>query len=239
MKTAFLALWNDYPVSLEEEYETWHTFEHVPERLTTPGILSARRYRSSPRDGRNHYFTLYELGSFQAIDNPVYFDLVKNPTDWSARMREHFSHVLRIPAQPLKSAGRGMGRHALIQAYTVGRMQVDAISARLEQSLEAQRMSGRILGYTIGDGEPNQAYEVFAQEQQSGGDIVNLVVLVEGLTQDNLEQIQTSLGPIWQSLSTAQCLRDDLFEFLASFEEREVPAERTALAASPALRARF
>jgi hypothetical protein len=47
MAPAILALWNDYPSGLAEEYEAWHTFEHVPERLTVPGMRAARRYVSS------------------------------------------------------------------------------------------------------------------------------------------------------------------------------------------------
>ncbi len=37
MSPAILALWNDYPATMAEEYEAWHTFEHVPERL--PALL--------------------------------------------------------------------------------------------------------------------------------------------------------------------------------------------------------
>jgi hypothetical protein len=49
MSNAILALWNDYPAAMAEEYEAWHTFEHVPERLTVPGMRAARRYISISR----------------------------------------------------------------------------------------------------------------------------------------------------------------------------------------------
>ena len=39
---AFLALWNDVASGREAEYERWHTFEHVPERVAVPGMRGAR-----------------------------------------------------------------------------------------------------------------------------------------------------------------------------------------------------
>ena len=45
---AFLALWNDFDPGRDEEYNRWHTYEHVPERLSirlssTPGRVGCRR----------------------------------------------------------------------------------------------------------------------------------------------------------------------------------------------------
>ena len=44
MGAAFLALWNgiDRPEA-RAEYEAWHAFEHVPERVGLPGFEYGRR----------------------------------------------------------------------------------------------------------------------------------------------------------------------------------------------------
>ena len=42
--SAFLALWNDFDPARDAEYNCWHTFEHVPERVGIEGILAGRRY---------------------------------------------------------------------------------------------------------------------------------------------------------------------------------------------------
>jgi hypothetical protein len=42
--SAFLALWNDFDPARDEEYNCWHTFEHVPERVGIEGVVSGRRY---------------------------------------------------------------------------------------------------------------------------------------------------------------------------------------------------
>ncbi|MFN7102623.1 MAG: hypothetical protein ACK4N1_08345, partial [Pseudorhizobium sp.] len=131
MTSAFLALWNDYPVTFADEYEAWHTFEHVPERLTSPGILSARRY-GSQQDGQVYrYFTLYELDGLAALQHRDYLDLVRNPTPWSKKMRQHFSNVLRIPGEYIASGGRGTGAYASVQAFSVGRSHASAACAQM------------------------------------------------------------------------------------------------------------
>ena len=42
--TAFLAIANTVEPAMQAEYEAWHTFEHVPERLTMPGFLGGKRF---------------------------------------------------------------------------------------------------------------------------------------------------------------------------------------------------
>ncbi|MET3513827.1 hypothetical protein ABIC63_001598 [Pseudacidovorax sp. 1753] len=92
---AVLALWNDIDPALEAEYEDWHANEHVPERLTVPGILDARRYAAMAPATRPRYLTLYALAAAEVLDGPAYRHLLANPTPTSARMRPHLRHVAR------------------------------------------------------------------------------------------------------------------------------------------------
>ena len=41
---AFMAVWHDIASTREAEYNTWHTRQHMPERLGVPGFLVGRRY---------------------------------------------------------------------------------------------------------------------------------------------------------------------------------------------------
>lgn len=106
--SAFLALWNDIEPPREAEYNLWHTREHVPERVTVPGILSGRRYVAAQAD-MYRYFTLYELESFAVLESAAYKALVDNPTPWSRSMRPDFRNFVRYPCRTLASVGRGMG----------------------------------------------------------------------------------------------------------------------------------
>jgi hypothetical protein len=105
---AFLALFNDFDPARDDEYNAWHSREHVPQRLAVPGIARARRYvgRAEPRFT---YFTLYEMASAATLQSQPYLDLLANPTPWSAAMRPSFRQFLRIPCRTLASAGEGMG----------------------------------------------------------------------------------------------------------------------------------
>lgn len=97
---AFLALWNGISdPRLQPEYEAWHTFEHVPERVGLPGFLEARRYRAHdvPADQAPRYFTCYWLASVEALATPQYREVFSQPTPWSARMRTELRDFFRLP----------------------------------------------------------------------------------------------------------------------------------------------
>ena len=103
--TAFLALWNRIASpALQREYETWHAFEHVPERVGLPGFAEARRYRSWDVDaaGVPLYFTWYGLDHLDTLDTPQYRDVFAEPTPWSARMR---TQLRAFDRQPCTLAG--------------------------------------------------------------------------------------------------------------------------------------
>src|SRR5829696_3377285 len=112
--TAFLALWNDFDPARDDEYNCWHTFEHVPERVGIDGVLSGRRYVARERSA-SRYFTLYELSGLEALDGPGYMDVVEHPTEWSASMRPSFSNFVRRPCTTEFSVGQGHG--AVIAPY--------------------------------------------------------------------------------------------------------------------------
>lgn len=239
MSKAFLALWNDYPATLTEEYETWHSFEHVPERLTAPGLLAARRYGSFGEDA-NRYFTLYDLENLAALESPAYLDLVQRPTDWSARMRRHFLNVLRIPAETILQAGHGRGSHLLAQAWSVDRRTAPSMAVALGKTLQDCVSQGRLLSLRIGLAEPNQPYEVFEQADTTDPDTLNVVVIAEGISRPMLEKARKPLiQAATELLSPRSLIRDGIFELLADYRAEDMPRERHALAAPESLRRRF
>ena len=114
---ALLALWNDIAAEHEQEYDRWHTLEHVPERVAVPGMHGARRY-VAPTRRLHRYFTLYEAAGLEVFECTDYRDLVDHPTPWSARMRPHFRNAVRMPAQVADSRGIGLGSHLVVLGHT-------------------------------------------------------------------------------------------------------------------------
>ncbi|QCI65993.1 hypothetical protein [Phreatobacter stygius] len=93
--TAFLALWNGVAPGHLSAYQDWHGIEHVPERLTVPGMLAAWRYQAGDGD-QAHFFTLYDLASIEVLDTPAYQRLINQPSPESIRMRPHLTGFTRI-----------------------------------------------------------------------------------------------------------------------------------------------
>lgn len=103
-----LALWNGVETSRTREYNAWHTREHVPERVSVPGMIGARRYVKSS-GLLAEYLTLYSLESTNVLNSDAYRSLLDNPTDWSRSMRSAFRGFLRIGCRRLLSLGGGLG----------------------------------------------------------------------------------------------------------------------------------
>ena len=114
--SAFLALWNDIAREREPEYDSWHTREHVPERVGVPGFRGARRYVNRAR-ARHRYCTLYELESLAVLESAAYRALIEHPTPWSAAMRPDFANFVRVPCTLAASVGEGIGGALAVLCY--------------------------------------------------------------------------------------------------------------------------
>jgi hypothetical protein len=138
--SAFLALWNDIDPARDDEYNLWHTREHVPERVSVPGILTGRRYVAHGAVV-HRYFTLYELSSLDVLSTPAYQNLVANPTPWSHSMRPSFRNFLRYPCATTLSLGRGRGG-----ALATFRLGVAPSRRAIEQLFDIDVVTGLHLG---------------------------------------------------------------------------------------------
>jgi hypothetical protein len=139
MGSAFLALWNGIDrTGSRAEYEAWHAFEHVPERVGLPGFAYGRRYA-----GEDGYFTLYGLQSLAALDSPAYADVIANPTPWSERMRPRLSAFVRRPCLLQAQAGSSWG--AALTTVMATTADPEAWSLLAAQALEQAVQQGRLL----------------------------------------------------------------------------------------------
>lgn len=92
---ALLALWNDVDPIHDVAYNDWHANEHVPERLTVPGMLFGLRFRTLTGVPGPRYLTLYGLRDVQVLDSAAYQHLLAWPTPMSARMRPVMHNISR------------------------------------------------------------------------------------------------------------------------------------------------
>lgn len=90
----------------EADFQRWLDEEHLPTKLSVPGIFSIRRFRvadgpenSYSRDRAGSKFViLYEVESVEALEAPSNRDSStggKDQTEWSKKVHKNFTEVRR------------------------------------------------------------------------------------------------------------------------------------------------
>ena len=81
--TGLLMVWADVPADKEAEFNRWYNEEHLKERLSVPGFLSAARYEAVK--GSPKHLACYELESPAVLESEAYKRVQMNPTPWTKR----------------------------------------------------------------------------------------------------------------------------------------------------------
>jgi hypothetical protein len=102
-----LAIWNDVDPAHEAEYHRWYWEQHLPERLSIPGFLSAYRYQAV--EGSPKFFTWYFVRDIEVLRSPRYLERLGNPTDWTRRIMPSFRNMTRCACRLALDEGRGVG----------------------------------------------------------------------------------------------------------------------------------
>ena len=74
---------------LEKEFNAWYDTEHIAERVSISGFLSARRWVADVKPGEGKYLTTYELVTPGVLQTTEYLERLQNPTAWSKRSLEN------------------------------------------------------------------------------------------------------------------------------------------------------
>ncbi len=224
---AFLALWNSISSApLQPEYETWHTFEHVPERVGLPGFIEARRYRShdGPRGQAPRYFTCYWLASLDALDSAAYHEVFNHPTPWSARMRAELRDFLRLPC----TLSGSHGPSSATQLATVHlRSDAAAMGARMDALLQWLVQQAAIVCAQWGTAQTSAAFPIAntAAPAPSSSPGTDCVLMLQGMERAALQtathEIVRTLSPIATAASPPA-----FFELISQVRQDELGSPR-------------
>lgn len=157
---ALLALWNDVDPALEAEYNAWHAGEHVPERLTVPGILWGLRYARVEADAAPRYLTLYGLRDAAVLDSEPYQRLLREPTPMSRRMRPALRNITRWVCTLHMLRGLERGSHLALWVESD-----DAAAAEGAADGRHEPAVGRLLAVRLPEARPLP----WLQEGQASG----------------------------------------------------------------------
>ena len=150
-----LMVYVDVPPEHEDEFNRWYDEEHIPERLSIPGVLNAARYvavRGGPK-----YLACYEIDRAETYHSPRWQYHLENPTEWSQRMSPgvigvNYIRNLYELIYP-ESVDAETAAADLAPAILVGRMAVpDALDDAFNAAYNAERLPlyYRIPGYLRG-----------------------------------------------------------------------------------------
>ncbi len=185
---AFLALWNDIDPARDAEYNVWHAFEHVPERVGIARFLSGRRYVAWERS-EDRYFTLYELETLAALAGPEYADVVDHPTEWSRSMRHSFRGFQRNPCTAFVSLGMGIAGSIATFRFDIGKSMTELDAAAATSILGPFAERAGITSVHLGRTEPDAAFPVKnAATAEAVNDAIQYVLLVEGIERVALDE---------------------------------------------------
>ena len=96
---ALLVVISDPSQEWDDELNRWYDEEHIVDELQrVPGVVSARRFVSSPEiqaevfsgrakpDFYPKYMAIFELETEEVLHSPEYQEFMHNPTEWSRRL---------------------------------------------------------------------------------------------------------------------------------------------------------
>jgi hypothetical protein len=107
---------NETPSAMEEELNAWYDTEHIPERLSIDGFLSASRHVSTARARR--YLALYDLTDIAVLKSDGYMAFVGDKfTPWTKRIlsRTKVTRIEAVQTFPGDAVTLNAPRHLVVQ----------------------------------------------------------------------------------------------------------------------------
>ena len=192
-----LLVFSDVAPENDAEYNRWYNEEHIPERLSIPGVLDAARYEAT--QGGPKYLACYELDSYEAWHSDAWQHWLTNPTEWSQRMSpgvigtEYIRNLYRRvhPAElPAETAAAGMSPVLL-----VGRMSVpDELDAKFNEAYNNERLP---LCLSIPGYIRARRFEAMMGEPRYA--TVHEMESLEVVDSEGWNNWRTAITPVWSS----------------------------------------
>ena len=105
---ALLVLWSDVLPEAEAEWKAWHVREHMPDRMTVPGIELGRRYLDKTAE-RHQTFMMYEARALQVFKSAPYLAQMNAPSALTRKLLPSIRNILRGVCRVVASDGAGFG----------------------------------------------------------------------------------------------------------------------------------
>jgi hypothetical protein len=173
-----LAIWNGIALGHEDEFLRWHANEHIPERLSVPGFLRARRYFAA--DGTPKYFNFYEVACPDVLTSDAYLERLNDPSDWTQAVVPNFTDTSRTVCRVVESAGHGAAGYVVAIRLSSPAEALSQFTSELAQSLDIT--AAHLLGEANGPAGSTAESKMRGQPDATFASIL----LIEGIDQGAL-----------------------------------------------------
>jgi hypothetical protein len=194
-----LANWGGVIEGADEDFNAWHSREHLPERLAVPGFRRGRRcvgVEGTPRDLR--YLMMYEVDTPDVLVSPPYLARLNDPTPWTQRVLATYLAPCRTVCRVLRSGGHGTG--GWIASFVYGEAEREAAkSAGLAEAVWAVADRPGVTGLHAIEGDPEFGQQpttekAFREAQGLPDSTIAIALLVEGIDRASVEGAMHAIG---------------------------------------------
>jgi hypothetical protein len=204
----FVVLWSGLMQGYERDFDSWHTIEHMPERLGVPGFLRGRRYMRASKSSADAMFILYEGAHTDTFRSPGLLARLNDPSEWTKRVQSGLTNFVRGPCRKLASTGDGVGG-AIITIRVTGTPgeRSETAKALLKAAPNIAELHG-VTAVHVGQHLPDKGFVETAETKLRPSDTssdFSFVVLVEGIGVGQLEEALPRAVDIVTEASSGSC----------------------------------
>jgi hypothetical protein len=190
---AAVAMWWNVAPEMRDEFEHWHTHEHIPERLSIPGFLRGTRW--SALDGSPSFFVLYEAARLAVLTGKDYLARLNDPTPWSRKMMPHHLDMVRSLCRVRASAGSPLARALTTVRFSPRRRGARAVADWLAQDMLPQvtQRKGMGGGCLLQAQLPDVATRTTEQQIRGNDGTADWVLVLSGYDATAVEMVGNEL----------------------------------------------
>jgi len=202
--SAVLVNWGGIVPNKEEDYNQWHSKEHMPERISLPGFLRGYRAVGIKGTNLNHkYFMMYEAKNKEVFVSKEYLDRLNNPTKWTKEILSNYISPSRTICSVISSKSIGSGNFILTVRFLDEQFkknhELEQLKLFIKEVTEFQNITG--IHFLEGDNSFGQMNTEEKKDRASQGkqdQIISQAIILEGL---KLDSLKTALDHLIQKFS--------------------------------------
>ena len=178
----------------EIEYNQWHSLEHMPERISLPGVLKDFRVQGeSSTQIEDKYFMMYGAKNKQIFVSKKYLERLNNPTKWTKEILSSYISPSRTVCSVIASKSRDFSSFLVTIRFLDpdidNKHNVEKLKLSIPQIIKLVGVTG--MHVLLGDntfGQMKTEEKKYRSSQGLDDEVVSQVIIIEGLNYSALRK---------------------------------------------------